>query len=148
MRTFILVLIPSLLTLSHSIHAQIANDYMVGISSDLIKTDADGIFKKVQAGAEFNYFLHRKATVTGGFELWTDDEIGFVIGGRWFPTEDFFVRARGIVGINDINIGGGWTQPLGEHFKFEAIGDFYFKGDFAIRVGINYIFRKKMTSRE
>jgi hypothetical protein len=149
MRTFRLVLIiPVILIITNAAQAQIANDYMVGISADLIKTDTDGMLKKVQAGAEFNYFLHRKVTVTGGFELWTDDEIGFVIGGRWFPTEDFFVRARGLVGINDVNIGGGWTQPLGEHFKFEAIGDFYFQGHFAIRAGINYVFRKKMVSRE
>lgn len=148
MRTRRLLLISSFLLLTHLSYGQIAGDYMVGVSGDLIKTDTDGLLKKVQTGAEFNYFLHRKFTVSGGFELWTADEISFVIGTRWFATEDFFVRARGLVGENDINIGGGWTQPLGEHFKFEAIGDFYFKGDFAIRVGINYVFRQKVVSRE
>lgn len=131
-----------------SIQAQIANDYMVGLSADLIKTDNDGKFlQKVQAGAEFNYFLHRRFTVTGGFEVWTADEISFVIGGRWYPTEDFFVRARGLVGENDLVLGAGWNKPLNASFRFEATGDFYFKGFFSIRAGISYVFRRTLKSR-
>ena len=136
----------SLLLFTQLGYAQIADDFMIGVSGDLVKTDMDGIFKKAQTGAEINYFLHRKFTVSGGIDFWSgdDDKVSFVIGGRWFPTEDFFVRARGLVGQNDINIGGGWTQPINEHLKFEAIGDFYFQGDFSIRVGINYVFRQKI----
>jgi hypothetical protein len=123
---------------------------MVGVSGDLAKTDTDGLLKKAQIGTEINYFLHRKFTVSGGIDVWTgsDDKVSFIIGGRWFPTDDFFVRARGLVGQNDISIGGGWTQPVGENFKFEAIGDFYFKGEFAIRVGINYVFRQKIEAQK
>jgi hypothetical protein len=123
---------------------------MIGISGDLVKTDTEGLLKKAQTGAEINYFLHRKVTVTGGIDIWTgsDDKVSFIIGGRWFPTEDFFVRARGLVGQNDITIGGGWTQPINEHLKFEAIGDFYFKADFSIRIGINYIFRQKIEAQK
>ena len=132
--------------LANLAHAQIAHDYMVGVSSDLIKTDNSGAFKKIQAGAEFNYFVHRRITVTTGFELWTADEISFVIGGRWFPTEDFFVRARGLVGTNEVSLGGGWVKPLNESFRFEATGDFYFKGEFAIRVGLHYVFRRNIKT--
>jgi hypothetical protein len=127
--------------------AQIANDYMINLHGDLIKTDLDAIFKKVQAGAEFNYFLHRHFTVTGGFEVWTADEISFVIGARWYPTDVFFIRTRGLVGMNDIAVGAGWAKPLGENFRFEAMGDFYFQGDFAIRAGFSYVFRKKLVNR-
>jgi hypothetical protein len=128
-------------------HAQIAHDYMVALHGDLIKTDLDALFKKVQAGAEFNYYLHKRVTVTGGFEVWTNDEISFVLGTRWYPTDIFFVRFRGLVGMNDLALGAGWTKPLIGNLNFEAMGDFYFQGDFAIRGGINYVFRKKMVSR-
>jgi hypothetical protein len=128
--------------------AQIANDYMVNLHGDLIKTDLDRIFKKAQVGAEFNYFLHKRFTVTGGFEVWTEDEISFVIGTRWYPTDDFFVRVRGLVGMNDVALGAGWTKPLAGNFRFETMGDFYFHGYFAIRAGFSYVFRKKMVSRE
>jgi hypothetical protein len=146
MRKF-LILFLFAFTAHFTTHAQIANDYMVGLGADLIKTDNDGFFKKVQAGAEFNYFLHKRFTVTGAFEVWTDDEISFVLGGRWYPVDEFFIRGRGFVGANDLALGAGWVKPLGESFRFEVIGDFYFKGQFAIRTGISYVIRKKMTSR-
>jgi hypothetical protein len=88
---------------------------MIGLGSDLVKTDNDGVLKKVQIGAE---------------------------------SDLFFVRTRCFVGNNDVAIGGGWNKPLGEKLRFEAMGDFYFKGDFAIRVGINYLFRKELKSRQ
>jgi hypothetical protein len=146
MRKFLIILFFALAT--HSItHAQIANDYMVGLGADLIKTDNDGLLKKAQIGAEFNYFLLKRFTVTGAFEVWTDDEISFVLGGRWYPVDEFFVRARGFVGANDLALGAGWVKPLGESFRFEVIADFYFEGQFAIRTGISYVIRKKMTAR-
>ena len=144
-KLLLLVLIVIMSTLTH---AQIANDFMIGAGADLVKTDNDGLFKKVQAGAEFNYFLHKRFTVTGAFEVWTDDEISFVLGGRWYPIDELFIRTRGLVGVNDLSVGAGWGKPLGEHFRFEAIGDFYFKGQFSIRTGINYVFRKKLKARE
>lgn len=132
---------------SATCQAQIAHDYMVALHGDIIKTDLDALFKKVQVGAEFNYYLHKRFTVTGGFEVWTADEISFVIGTRWYPTNDFFIRFRGLVGMNDLALGAGWTKPLIGNLNFEAMGDFYFQGDFAIRAGINYVFRKKLVSR-
>lgn len=146
MRKFLLLAF--LAAITSCIHAQIANDFMIGAGADLIKTDNDGLFKKVQAGAEFNYFLHKRFTVTGAFEVWTDDEVSFVLGGRWYLVDEFFIRPRGLVGVNDLSVGAGWVKPLGEHFRFEVIGDFYFEGQFSIRTGINYVFRKKLKSRE
>jgi hypothetical protein len=142
------LLLCSFMLITSCIHAQIANDFMIGAGADLIKTDNDGLFKKVQAGAEFNYFLHKRFTVTGAFEVWTDDEISFVLGARWYLIDEFFLRGRGLVGANDLSVGAAWAKPLGEHFRFEVIGDFYFKGQFSIRTGIGYVFRRKLKSRE
>ena len=115
---------------------------MVGVQLDIVKTDNSGIFDKAQFGAEVNYFVTKSFTGTTGFEIWTGDDVSFLIGARWYPTEDAFIRARGLIGENDLSIGGGWTKPINDRLRFEAIGDFYFKVDFSIRVGLVYIVRR------
>jgi hypothetical protein len=124
-------------------YAQIAKDIMVGGGVDLIKTDLSGFFQKLQTGVEVNYFLSRDFTATGGLEIWTYDKPSAVIGGRWYPSEVWFVRARGLIGTNDLSIGAGWCKPLTENLRFEAIGDFYFRIEFSARVGIAYVLRMK-----
>jgi hypothetical protein len=141
-----LVLLFFTLALAINCFSQIAKDFMIGGSADLVKSDYDGPFEKLQIGAEVNYFISRKFTFTGGVEWWSgDDQASIVMGGRWFPIHEAFVRLRGLVGANDISIGGGWTKPLNEDWKFEAIGDLYAKGDIAIRVGVSYMIRRKST---
>lgn len=122
--------------------AQIAEDFAVGLQLDLVKTDNSKLLEKAQIGAEVNYFVTKNITATTGFEIWTGDEVSFLIGGRYYPTPETFVRVRGLVGANDISIGGGWIKPLSESLRFEAIGDFYFNIDFAIRVGITYVIQR------
>jgi hypothetical protein len=122
-------------------YAQIAKDILVGGSFDVIKTDNNGFVKKAQLGIEGNYFLTRKFTVSAGFEFWTGDNVSLVLGGRWYPVDNVFVRARGLIGENDLAIGGGWAKPINENWRFEAMGDFYFKVDFAIRIGAVYVIR-------
>lgn len=123
--------------------AQIAKDILVGGSFDLIKTDNTGFMRKAQFGIEGNYFLTRKFTASAGFDFWTDDHMSLVLGGRWYPIDNVFVRARGLIGENDLAIGGGWAKPINENWRFEAMGDFYFKVDFAIRAGAVYVLRMK-----
>lgn len=122
--------------------AQIAHDIIVGGYTDLMKTDYNELLRKAQFGVEGNYFITRDFTATAGFDIWTDDELSFIIGTRWFPVEEAFIRARGYIGQNDLSIGAGWTKPLTPDFKLEAIGDFYFSVDFAIRIGVVYIIRR------
>ena len=122
--------------------AQIAGDLTVGLQADLVKTDNSRLFQKAQFGAEVNYFITKKITATTGFEIWTADEITFLIGGRYYPTPETFIRARGLVGANDVSIGAGWIKPISESLRFEAIGDFYFNIDFAIRGGLIYVIRR------
>lgn len=127
---------------SAAAHAQDEADYTVALHIDLVKTDNLRLFDKAQFGAEVNYFIKDRFTATSGFEIWTGDEFSFLIGGRWYPTEEAFVRARGLIGANVLSIGGGWMKPINDNFRFEAMGDFYFNVDFSIRAGIIYIIRR------
>jgi hypothetical protein len=126
-----------------SAQAQIAKDMTVGGGFDLIKTDNDGFLGKVQLAVEANYFFARQFTGSAGLELWTDDEVSFALGSRWYPIEEAFVRVRGLIGVNDLSLGGGWTKPINENWKFESMADFYFEGEFSIRVGAVYVIRRK-----
>lgn len=116
---------------------------MVGGGLDLIKTDNVGFLGKAQFGTEVNYFLDRQFTATGGIEWWTNENVSAVIGGRWYPIDVLFIRARGLIGVNDLSLGAGWSRPITESLRFEATGDFYFRVDFSVRAGIAYVFRRK-----
>jgi hypothetical protein len=132
----------ALITLCSS--AQIAKDLMAGAHTDLVKSDNDGYFEKIQAGAEVNYFLSRKFTATGGIEYWSQGkQVSFVMGGRWYPISDAFVRMRGLIGANDFSLGAGWAKPMDERWRFEAMADLYIRGDIAIRAGMMYVIRRK-----
>jgi hypothetical protein len=127
-----------------SSHAQIAKDWMAGAHTDLIKSDNDGYFEKIQISTEANYFLSRRFTATGGLEYWSERrQASLVMGGRWYPIPDAFVRVRGLVGANDFAVGAGWAKPLNEHWRFEALADLYTRGNIAIRAGIMYLIRRK-----
>ena len=141
MKKFLIAVGASLIALTS--YSQIAKDFMINPHVDLIKSDYDGFFEKFQAGAEVNYFLSRKFTVTGGIEFWSrNEEVSFVMGARWHPMREAFVRLRGLVGANDIAVGGGWAKPLSEDWRFEAMADYYFSGDLSIRAGFAYIIRR------
>lgn len=122
-------------------YSQQANDFLVGGAFDLIKTDNEGFVQKAQVGGEFNYFITREFAATGGLDIWADNTMSLVLGTRWYPIDDFFVRGRGLIGKNDLSLGSGWNRSLGSNFRFEAIGDYYFEGEFAIRVGLMYLIR-------
>ena len=128
---------------SATVYSQIAKDWMIGASMDIVKSDYDAILEKVQGGAEVNYFLSRKFTVTGGFEYWSAEGSSAVMGARWYPIREAFIRVRGLIGANDIAVGGGWAKPINENWRFEAMGDFYAAGNIAIRGGFVYIIRRK-----
>jgi hypothetical protein len=128
----------SLFFLSFYSSAQTAKDFLIGMNLDLIKSDNDGYFEKAQFGVEVNYFISRKLTATTGIEVWTRDGASAVIGARWFPVKDAYIRARGLIGVNDFSVGGGWGKPMTEKLRFESMADFYFAGDFCIRAGFAY----------
>lgn len=117
--------------------AQRAQRIMVGAQADLIKSDNDGFFEKVQGGLEGSFYFSRKFAVTGGVEVWTDNQILAVVGTRFCPIDEAFFRLRGLPG-KDLCLGAGFSKPLGHNFRFEGMADLYFKGHIAIRAGIAY----------
>jgi hypothetical protein len=122
--------------------SQKAKDFIIGSNLDLIRSDHDGYFEKVQIGAEINYFVVKDFTGTGGVEYWTREGVSAVVGARWYPIPDAFIRFRALLGANDVSLGAGWAKPLTTTWKFEAMGDFYFNGNLTIRAGIAYLFKR------
>ncbi len=116
---------------------------MLGGGFDFIKTDNEKILDKAQFGFEANYFVTRNFTVSAGAEIWTFRDESFAFGTRWYFMDDFFMRFRGLIGENDFTIGGGGAIHLKPNLRLEIIGDFYFKGEFALRTGIAYIIRTR-----
>ncbi|MBX2961902.1 MAG: hypothetical protein KF687_05265 [Cyclobacteriaceae bacterium] len=131
-----------LLSLSGSLYAQSSQDFMIGGALDFLKTDNQDLFGKAQIGFEANYFVIRKFTVTAGVDIWTNRDASFVFGSRWYLADKFFTRFRGLIGENDFSIGAGGAIPFQNNWRFEVMGDFYFKGDFAVRGGVAYIIGK------
>lgn len=123
-------------------NAQSQGDILIGIHLDLIKSDYDDYFQKAQAGIEGHYFFSEKFAVTGGIEVWTREGTSAVAGIRWYPIRDAYIRARALLGENDLSLGGGWAKPITEELRFETMADFYFEGNFAIRAGFAFLIRK------
>jgi len=98
-------LILTLLSVSFPSFSQKSNDFLVGGAFDLIKTDNEGFIQKAQVGGEFNYFITRNFTATGGLDIWADNVMIAVVGARWYPLDHFFTRARGLIGKNDLSLG-------------------------------------------
>jgi hypothetical protein len=131
----ILLLVVLIGTLTTPCRAQRAQRMMIGIQTDLIKSDNDGFFEKIQGGIEGSFYFSRKVAVTGALEWWSENETVLVIGGRLCPIDEAFIRVRGLIG-DDLSIGGGFAKPLSENLRLEAMADFYFRGHIAIRAGI------------
>lgn len=134
-----LLLLAFLLLGSNICFSQSKNDILIGVQLDLIKTNNSGYFQRSQTGAEGNYFFHKQFSATGGIEYWSENkQLSLVTGVRWYPIEDAFIRFRGLLGANDFAIGGGWSMPVREKIRFEALSDFYFAGHITIRAGFTY----------
>jgi len=132
------------ISLSIFTQAQSTSDILISGGFDLIKTDYSRFADKLQLGSEANYFVLRHFAVGGGLELWTRQPSSFAMGVRYYALDNFFVRFRGLIGANEVALGGGWSKPINEKWRFEAIGDFYLgQTEFAIRAGVGYVIKSK-----
>jgi hypothetical protein len=122
------------------VSAQSTNDFLISGGFDFIKTDINKVFDKAQVGLEVNYFLQRKFAVGAGGEFWTRGANSFVLGARYYPKENIFVRVRGLIGGNNLALGAGYSKPIHKYWRLEAMGDVYLAHpDFALRGGVSYI---------
>ncbi len=122
------------------VSAQSTNDFLISGGFDFIKTDINKAFDKAQIGLEVNYFLQRKFAVGAGGEFWARGANSFVLGARYYPTENIFVRMRGLIGANNLAIGAGYSKPIHKYWRLEAMGDIYLAHpDIALRGGVSYI---------
>lgn len=137
MRVFLSIALFTLI--SETAWCQRAQQFMIAVHSDLIKSDNDGFFEKMQGGFEGGYYLSRKFAATTGIEWWTDDGIVAVAGVRFCPIDEAFIRIRGLIG-KDVSFGGGFAKPLSNRVRIEAMADYYFRGPLAIRAGVAYGF--------
>ena len=129
-----------LLLAFQSLVAQSTNDFLISGGLDLIKTDNTKIFDKAQLGLEVNYFIQRRFAVGAGADLWTKGANSFVLGVRWYPSDNVFLRFRGLIGYNDAALGAGYTKPLSKNLRIEGMADLYFKRpDFGLRGGVSYV---------
>jgi hypothetical protein len=137
--------VATLLIVTLSASAQSTKDILLGGAFDLLKTDNQKLFNKVQLGIEGNYFIVRHFAVGAGVEHWTaGPTTSFMMGARWYPSDKLFVRFRGLIGANDAAAGVGWSQPFKNSFRLEAMGDFYFgTTEFALRVGGAFLLKAK-----
>jgi hypothetical protein len=139
----------TLLLLALSVRSQNTGDFMLGIGTDLLKTDIQEPFNKAQVGLELNYFVKKNFSATLGADIWSRGDDSFVVGMRWYfidvsshsRANYYFLRLRGLIGVNDVALGLGWARALTSTLRAEAFGDYYFNGEFGIRGGIAYVFR-------
>ena len=137
-----LLILALVFCLSQGAKGQSTGDIMLGGGLDLIKTDNPGVFEKAQAGLEINYFVVRHFAVGLGTEVWSDQRSSFTMGARWYANEHVFARFRGLIGANDVSLGGGFSKALSEYLRLEAIGDFYLEStEFGARIGLSYVIR-------
>lgn len=120
---------------------QRAQQLMIAVHADLIKSDNDGFFEKMQGGLEGSYYLSRKFAATTAIEWWTGSDIVVVAGARFSPIDEAFIRIRSLIG-EDLSFGGGFAKPLSHRVRIEAMADYYFRGPLAIRAGLAYGFGK------
>jgi len=137
-----IIIVTVILLAAAATKAQSSGDMLVGAGLDFLKSNNTGFGNQVQLGAEFNYFINGEFTATAGFENWTAGTTSLVIGGRFYIQNNIFARIRGIIGDNDISIGGGYSHEINKHWRLEAMGDIYFEGDFALRGGVAYLLGK------
>lgn len=121
-------------------------NFMAGLAFDVIKTDfGDRVGNKIQAGLEVNYFLSQNFSVTAGAEAWADTTTNYsgVGGVRFYPLKKIFLRARGLIGVDQLSAGAGFSVFFNNKWAAEGIIDAYSSGDVAARIGITYLFTKK-----
>lgn len=137
----------SQVTKEHIIEPRRKGKFMVGVAFDVLKTNfEDRVGNKLQGGLEVNYFLAQNFSLTAGAEAWTGDTTSVysgVAGIRYYPLKKIFIRARGLIGVNELSAGAGFKVFLDEKWSAEGMIDAFTSGNVAARVGVSYLLVKR-----
>ncbi len=126
---------------SPAVYSQETTQMMVAVHADLIKSDNDGLVKKMQSGIEAAFYPDMRFAATVAAEWWTSESQPIaIVGARVQPIDEAFIRARWLIN-KDASIGAGFAKPLSGNLSIEAITDFYFDGNISIRGGVSYKLR-------
>lgn len=123
-------------------HSQQAEgSIMISGGGDLARTDAPGVIRRYQLGAELNYFHFHFLSFSGGYEFNYNRSNHVTLGGRFYPADPVFIRARGLLGKNsDIALGAGYSHNLSYRLRLEGILDYYAVSNVAgLRVGLGFL---------
>ena len=120
---------------------QAEGSYLVSGGMDLGRTDAPGVIRRFQMGAELNYFYLHSLSFSGGYEFNYTRPNHLTLGTRFYPVEPIFLRIRGLIGSDsDIALGAGYTHFLSYRVRLEGMLDYYAITKVAgLRVGIGFL---------
>jgi hypothetical protein len=120
---------------------QAAGSFLLSGGMDLARTDAPGVIRRYQLGAELNYFYLHSLSFLGGYEANYNRPNHVTLGSRFYPIEPLFVRVRGLVGKDsDVALGAGYSHNVSYRLRLEGMLDYYaVTSVLGLRVGIGFL---------
>lgn len=119
---------------------QAEGSILVSGAVDVVRTDVPGVIRRYQLGLEGNYFYRHNLSLSGGYEFNFGQANHVTLGGRYYPLEPLFIRARGLIGSNSgFAVGAGYTHNISYRVRLEGISDYYLVSKvvgFRVGVGI------------
>ncbi len=120
---------------------QAEGSLLISGAGDIVRTDVPGVIRRYQLGVEGNYFYRYNLSASGGYEFnyWQTNHV--TLGGRYYPLEPVFIRARGLLGSNsDFAMGAGYTHNISYRVRLEGMSDYYMVSNVVgFRVGIGIL---------
>jgi hypothetical protein len=120
---------------------QAEGSILISGAGDILRTDIPGVIRRYQLGLEGNYFYRYNLSLSGGYEFNYGQANQVTLGGRFYPFESLFIRARGLLGSSsDFGVGAGYTHNISYRVRLEGMSDYYF-GSSAVgfRLGIGIL---------
>lgn len=124
-----------------SLAQQSEGSVLISGAVDVIRTDIPGVITRSQIGLESNYFYRHNLSLSAGYEFNDGQNNHVTLGGRYYPLEPLFIRARGLVGsTSDFALGVGYTHNISYRLRLEGMSDYYLGSKaLGFRVGIGFL---------
>lgn len=120
---------------------QAEGSMLVSGAVDVVRTDVPGVIRRYQLGLEGNYFYRHNLSLSGGYEFNYGQPNHVTLGGRYYPLEPLFIRARGLIGSQvDFAAGAGYTHNISYRVRLEGMSDYYLVSNvLGFRVGVGIL---------